>query len=191
MVINSSYSVFYVLEINDTEDDLNPNKKMVSWYCNECGKTLSIGTSKKKHAGSCSIKHICEICNEAFDLKITLRKHKRVVHKIEFMKQYSCSVCLKMFTKSRNRDYHEKVHKKRLRCKACHTLFQTSDELKTHYKMNENCEKRHLCPECGKRFREKNLLDAHLRRHTGEKPYKCKLCDKGKNFSISKFMLTN
>lgn len=39
-------------------------------------------------------------------------------------------------------------------------------------------EKPYKCKLCGKSFRQKNELIVHTRRHTGEKPFKCNICDK-------------
>ena len=43
--------------------------------------------------------------------------------------------------------------------------------------------KRHVCEECGMRFKKPSALVIHLRTHSGERPFSCELCDK--RFSIS------
>lgn len=39
-------------------------------------------------------------------------------------------------------------------------------------------EKFYSCESCAKSFRTRNDLDRHTRTHTGERPFKCKLCDR-------------
>ncbi|NXI17554.1 ZN154 protein, partial [Irena cyanogastra] len=39
-------------------------------------------------------------------------------------------------------------------------------------------EKPHMCLECGKSFRWRSYLLAHLGVHTGERPYECEECGK-------------
>ncbi|XP_077383859.1 uncharacterized protein LOC144022707 [Festucalex cinctus] len=43
--------------------------------------------------------------------------------------------------------------------------------------------KPHKCPECGKMFRHRSVLELHMRIHSKDKPYQCSVCGKGFRFS--------
>ncbi|VDP77872.1 unnamed protein product [Echinostoma caproni] len=49
--------------------------------------------------------------------------------------------------------------------------------------------KRHMCPECGKRFTRPDELKRHHRIHTGDKPFSCKYCPR--SFSRSDHLRTH
>ena len=50
--------------------------------------------------------------------------------------------------------------------------------------------KTYICEICSKRFCEKWLLSRHLRVHTGERPFKCTLCNysAGQSFNLKRHM---
>ncbi|XP_026566469.1 transcription factor Sp2 isoform X1 [Pseudonaja textilis] len=54
-------------------------------------------------------------------------------------------------------------------------------------RLGDQGKKRHIChvPECGKTFRKTSLLRAHVRLHTGERPFACNWVFCGKRFTRS------
>uniref|UniRef100_UPI0037E72A82 oocyte zinc finger protein XlCOF6-like n=1 Tax=Semicossyphus pulcher TaxID=241346 RepID=UPI0037E72A82 len=60
------------------------------------------------------------------------------------------------------------------KCPSCDKSFTLKCLMDRHYLTHS---KPHLCSECGKRFSGLRGLNAHSRRHTGEKLYKCSECE--------------
>ncbi|CAG5123449.1 unnamed protein product [Candidula unifasciata] len=59
-------------------------------------------------------------------------------------------------------------------CDMCREVFRTFLELEDH---SVEVHKRYLCEHCKKGFTARPNRDRHVRYHTGERPYKCDLCD--------------
>ncbi|KAM3936628.1 uncharacterized protein RB166_013870 [Leptodactylus fuscus] len=94
-------------------------------------------------------------------------------------KQFSCSLCRKVFTDVSNLVTCEKSYTKEkpYLCLECMKSFL----LKANLVKNNSIlaeERPFLCSECGKRFTVKAKLRDHLRIHTGEKPFICSECGK-------------
>ncbi len=65
---------------------------------------------------------------------------------------------------------------------GCSRSFNYADKLAAHIRTHTG-ERPFGCEICGNGFAEKGTLKRHLRTHTGERPYSCELC--GKKFTLS------
>ena len=62
-------------------------------------------------------------------------------------------------------------------CKVCDKECRTSSVLKAHIRVHSG-ERPYMCKICDKLFSQKYSLAQHMRLHSGDNPYKCKVCDK-------------
>ncbi|XP_073538402.1 gastrula zinc finger protein XlCGF66.1-like [Phyllobates terribilis] len=100
------------------------------------------------------------------------RAHKR-------KKSYTCSECLKCFTRKSTLITHERTHtgEKPFSCSECGKCFTEKSKLVQHQRIHTG-EKPFSCSFCGKCFTRKSTLITHERSHTGEKPFSCTECGK-------------
>ncbi|XP_075185859.1 uncharacterized protein LOC142257597 isoform X2 [Anomaloglossus baeobatrachus] len=94
-------------------------------------------------------------------------------------KPYSCSECVKCFTRKSQLVIHLKTHtgEKPFSCSECGKCFIHKSQLDRHM-ISHTGEKPFSCSECGKCFSRKAYLDGHLKIHMGEKPFSCPECGK-------------
>lgn len=60
------------------------------------------------------------------------------------------------------------------KCMECGEMFMNKLDLRKHNRKHDSFK----CNECGRYFRSKAIRRQHFTVHTGEKPYKCPICDK-------------
>lgn len=100
-------------------------------------------------------KYPCEHCELVFENKFHLTQHRESVHADQLSK---CDQCGKNFP--------EEVHLKR-HIYLCHTK-------RIPYE----------CHHCGHKANKKSTLTVHMRKHTGEKPYHCDICQRDFSQSV-------
>ncbi|XP_037130113.1 zinc finger protein 227 [Syngnathus acus] len=60
---------------------------------------------------------------------------------------------------------------------------EISENQQVKHKREDSSVKPYKCPECGKMFRHRSVLELHMRIHSKDKPYHCSVCGKGFRFS--------
>ena len=185
-------------------------KDKKSFKCNHCTFTVTDYDDLRPHymkEHSAQIR-ICELCDTVFLSEKALKLHvlsKDHQANIELSgktstiadKYFQCDVCKKKFTDEKYCKFHTAYQ--HFHCTTEQEVYKqsgyksvTREKFAGFLKMVENVDYKEAlqCPECGTVIKKSNLM-VHLRNHTDERPFLCKICPNTfkSNYTLRKHLL--
>ncbi|CAG9120089.1 unnamed protein product [Plutella xylostella] len=140
-------------------------------FCAECGiqfrnrNVLKAHLKfNKRHNGDDQLKYECDVCEKRTATKTAMQYHIEAEHLK--LANYVCDICNKQF-------HAERPYKRHLREKHSSRVVVKSN----------------VCHVCGKAFAHRKSLNEHMNRHTGLRPYECKIC--GATFGFHSALYTH
>ncbi|KAH9491539.1 hypothetical protein Btru_030882 [Bulinus truncatus] len=162
----------------DSEDLLEHFKEYhPKCICAECNYMAEHAYIIKRHmmrhdTKSCT----CTACGKVYKDMYILKMHIKMVH-MPAEVLFECDVCSKKFTRKAHLKRHLRIHdpEKPYKCSVCDYRGCERSDISKHMLIHQD--PKHACERCGKTFRHIKNKELHVKRHYGQRDYKCGVCD--------------
>ncbi|XP_067675027.1 uncharacterized protein [Haliotis asinina] len=118
----------------------------------------------------------CDLCGKVYKDQYILKMHIKMVH-MPAEVLFECTVCSKKFTRKAHLKRHLRIHdpEKPFKCPHCEYRGCERSDISKHLLIHQD--PKHVCEVCGKAFRHVKNKELHVKRHNGQRDYKCGVCD--------------